>query len=156
MKRSSTAAIFICATLAAAVPAQAQSYDELQIDVAAAADAAKVLDKADAALLRSATALPPNGVGNDYSVQGLRDLLKGWRSYTVLECALVGEVTGGKSTARGQYALLCEARRYAARTWTVQGVTARIARALQDKPDEDASACLETLAPLKLGDDFQA
>jgi len=155
VKRLPAALILICATCAAA-PAQAQSYEEVQIDAAATARAAKVLDRADAMLLRSAAALPPNRSGNDYSVEGIRALLEGWRSYTISECALVGQVTGGNSAARGQFALICEARRYAARAKTVEGATACIARALRKAPDEDAAECLEALAPLKLDGDFEA
>lgn len=137
-----------------ALSARAQSIDELRRDEAEAAQAAKQLDRADAALLRQVVKLPPSH-GNDFPTENVAALLSGWRDYTQRECALVGAVTGANGPSRGSFAAICETRRYAERVRLVQAASACLTREMA-RQEGDPSACLEPLVVLKAAGDFDA
>jgi hypothetical protein len=137
------------------VPAHAQSIEELQADAAVVRRAVQGLDRADAALLGQVAKIPPNSVGNDFPVESVAALLKGWRSYTALECRLIGAATGANGPARGSFAAICEARRYAARVVQVDKVTACLV-ALIESEGRDPGDCLKPLVPLRVEGDFDA
>jgi hypothetical protein len=138
-------------------PCRAQSIDELQELHAGTQRVVQKLDKADTALLRLLTKIPLDFHGYDFPVATVESLLKGWRSYTTLECGLIGHVTGGKMIAKGQFVEMCLERRYSARLEVVAGASACISAALKKAPEEQPGPdCLEALTPLKLDADFQA
>jgi hypothetical protein len=134
--------------------AQAQSIDELRGDRAEAAQAAKQLDRADAALLRQVAKLPPSH-GNDFPTESVAALLVGWRGYIQRECALVGAMTGANGSSSGSFAAICETRRYAERVRLVQAASACLTREMA-REEGDPSACLKLMVVLKAEGDFDA
>jgi len=137
-----------------ALPAQAQSIEELRGDQVVAAQAAKQLDRAEAALLRQVAKIPPSH-GNDFPSESVVALLTGWRGYIQRECAVVGVITGANGPSSGSFGAICEARRYAERVRLVQAVSACLMRETA-KEESDASACLKLLVVLKTEGDFDA
>ncbi|GEM_PF-3348223 len=138
-----------------ALPVRAQSIDELRRDEAEAAQAAKQLDRADAALLRQVARIPLNHRGNDFPVTIVSALLRGWRDYSQHECALVGAVTGANGPSSGSFVAICETRRFAERIRLVQGASACLTRETV-REEGDPSACLKPLVVLKVARDFDA
>ncbi len=129
--------------------------EELQADAAVARRAVQGLDRADAALLGQIAKIPPNSVGNDFPVESVAALLKGWRGYTTLECGLIGAATGANGPARGSFAAICEARRYVARAVQVKEVTACLVATIESE-GRDPGDCLKPLAPVRVEEDFEA
>jgi hypothetical protein len=138
-------------------PCHAQSPAELQPFTDDANKAARVLDRADHALMQTLRGKAPElGMDEDH-VRAVEDLIGGWRRYTVLKCSLVGSATGGVLAARAEYALMCQERRYAARAVVVQRVTSCLSHWLRRKPKgEYALQCIEPLTPLSSKTDYEA
>lgn len=139
-------------------PSRAQGYDEVRTALDDTATEARRLDKADAGLRHWLTGNATTVGLDDGQVAVIDKLLRGVARIHALECTLVGDATGGSSSARGIYAAMCEERRYTARALTVTEVTTCLTRVLK-KTDGDelhATDCLIPLAPLKTDTDFAA
>jgi hypothetical protein len=143
------------AAMLVAASTNGQSIDEAQIAAAATTRVAHRLDGMDRALMREVAQTRFNRRGNDFPAGPLAALLKGWRSYIVLECGLIGGVTGANGPSMGTFAATCEARRYTARIEVLRKVTACLKHA-REKERGDAATCLEALTPLKADGDFDA
>ncbi|MDT8760715.1 hypothetical protein MZO42_18590 [Sphingomonas psychrotolerans] len=143
------------ATMLVAAPTNAQSIGEAQAAAAEATHVAHRLDGMDQALMREVAQILPDRRGDDFPAGAISALLKGWRKYVVLECGLIGSVTGANGPSRDSFAAICEARRYTARIAVLRKVTMCLKQA-REKERGDVAPCMEPLVPLKATGDFDA
>ena len=143
-------------TTAFCSPLAAQSYDEASSAYTAAIKRLSSLDRADDALRRWLATNAANVNLDGSQVTQIKELLAGWRAYTVMECNLVGSITGGNASSKAAYSSLCLEKRYGVRTQVVR-VAIQCLEKVRTKSDDDrlfASTCLEPLTPLRAELDY--
>ena len=138
-----------------AVPVHAQ-YDEADRAGGSAMKQLKLLDHADGGLRYWLAKSAERAELDERQVRLIGNLLKGWRTYTSMECDLIGDVTGGSSASKSVFTSLCENSRYIARIRIVNKVKSCLIRVLRKSEHETlyASTCIELLTPLKTRNDY--